>query len=173
MRDSAEVAVRGRSQVSIGAGKKLGIGAGALLVGAALCAQTAAAQRAQPKTVPKVSGNSAPNALGLGLIESPAARGSQKLENPTAAIGFYGYDADGPMLPAPGDVQAPGHNVEASKTEPDKNTYLVLEHATGPDSSYDYGHHFLFQGHETGVQGYVTRINLDADAQHFVTLFAS
>ena len=52
------------------------------------------------------------------------------------------------MLPAPGDVQASGHNVEASKTEPDKNTYLVLDRQEGPDPNYDYGRHFLFQGHE-------------------------
>ena len=28
---------------------------------------------------------------------------------------FYGYDGDGPMLPAPGDVQTPTHNVEATQ----------------------------------------------------------
>jgi len=39
---------------------------------------------------------------------------------------------------------------EAFKTEPDKNVYLVLG-----------GHHYLFQGHEGGPQGYVTRIDLD------------
>ena len=163
--------MRGRSEVRLGELRKLGIGAGALLVGATLCAQPPV--KVQPSAVPKVTGDSAPNALGLGLIETAATQGSQKLENPTSAIGFYGYFQDGPMVPAPGDVQAEDHNVEASKTEPDKNTYLVLEHATGADSSYDYGHHFLFQGHELGEQGYVTRVNLDADARHRVTLFAS
>ena len=39
---------------------------------------------------------------------------------------------------------------EASKTEPDKNTYLVLEDQKGPDAGYNYGTHFLFQGHEDG-----------------------
>ncbi len=77
------------------------------------------------------------------------------------------------MVPAPGDVQAPQHNVEASKTEPDKNTYLVLEDQTGADPDYDYGTRFLFQGHETGLAGYITRINLDADGAHRVTLLAS
>lgn len=127
-----------------------------------------------PAAVPKVTGNSAPNALASGLIESPVAQGSQPLENGTATISFYGYNQLGPMVPAPGDVQAPGHNVEASKTEPDKNTYLVLDdHQAGADSHYDYGRRFLFQGHELGVQGYVTRVNLDADAAHRITLFAS
>ena len=43
---------------------------------------------------------------------------------------------------------------EAHKTEPDKNTYLVLRGQPGADPDYDYGTHFLFQGHETGPPGY-------------------
>ena len=41
--------------------------------------------------------------------------------------------------------------------------------------SNDYGRHFLFQGHEGGAggAGYITRINLDADAAHRVTLLAT
>src|SRR6185436_2255616 len=44
---------------------------------------------------------------------------------------------------------------------------------------YDYGTHFLFQGHENGArvaglaQGYITRINLDADTAHRVTVMAT
>lgn len=125
-----------------------------------------------PEAVPKVTGNSAPNALASGLVECPVAQGAQPLENGTDAIPFYGYHGDGPMLPAPGDVQAPGHNVEASKSEPDKNTYLVLDSQTGPDPNYDYGHRFLYQGHELGV-GYITRVNLDADDAHRITLWAA
>ena len=85
-----------------------------------------------------------------------------------------------PMLPFSGDVQSTAHNVEASKTEPDKNTYLILQGLHGADPNYNYGTHFLFQGHETGqrdaagnVQGYITRINLDADGPHPVTLLAT
>jgi hypothetical protein len=143
----------------------IGTGVAALLVGAAV----ATAQ--EPAAVKKVTGNSAPNALANGLVEGPVVQGSQPLENATGVFGFYGYNANGPMLPAPGDIQAPGHNVEASKTEPDKNTYLVLDHQKGPDPDYDYGRHFLFQGHETGLQGYITRVNLDADDAHRVTLW--
>ena len=145
--------------------RRIGMGLAALVVGSVATAQ--------PAAVPKVLGNSAPNALAAGLVESPVVQGSQPLENATATIGFYGYDANGPMLPAPGDVQASGHNVEASKTEPDKNTYLVLDRQEGPDPNSDYGRRFLFQGHEAGTQGYITRVNLDADAVHRVTLFAS
>jgi len=76
------------------------------------------------------------------------------LENPSAKITHYGLLADG------------------TRTEPDQNLYLVLQHATGPTPGYNYGHHFLFQGHENGGNlAYVTRINLDVrDPAHRITL---
>ncbi len=122
---------------------------------------------------PKVAGLTVPNALSPELAEEVAAQGSRKLENGTADIPYYGYLGDGPLMPATGDVPAAGHKVEASKTEPDKNTYLVLPGQKGADPSYDYGTHFLFQGHEGGGKGYITRVNLDADAAHRITLLAS
>src|SRR5690242_13061732 len=115
---------------------------------------------------PKTPGFAAPNILSQELEQIVWANGAMKLENPTALIGYYGYNNDGPHVPALGSI------LEASKTEPDKNTYLVLHRQTGPDSNYDYGSHFLFQGHEGGKQGYVTRINLEADGAHRVTLMA-
>ena len=74
------------------------------------------------------------------------------------------------MVPTPSSA-----GNEAHKTEPDKNTYLVFKNGLdGADPSYDYGTHFLFQGHEGGGgAGYITRINLDADAAHRVTLMAT
>ena len=123
------------------------------------------------QTNPRVPGQAQPNTWSLSLAEIVVARGAIPLENPTTAISHYGYLNNGTMLPAPGSVQSPGNHVEASKTEPDKNTYLVLAGQKGADPDYDYGHHFLFQGHETGA-GYITRINLDADQTHRVTLLA-
>ena len=127
----------------------------------------------------KVAGMARPNVLSPELAEILQAQGATPLENGTAAIPFYGYDGDGPMLPAPGDVGTDTHNVEATKTEPDKNTYLVLDHAAGADPSYDYGHHFLFQGHESSTAdasgratSFISRVNLDADGAHRVTLLA-
>jgi hypothetical protein len=117
--------------------------------------------------------------LSPGLVETPVAEGAFKLENPSKYLGFYGYGSDGPLKPAKDAVQAKGMHVEATKTEPDKNTYLVLDGAVGPSKGYDYGTHFLFQGHEngpideTGVQhGLLTRVNLDANIRHRVTLMA-
>ena len=111
------------------------------------------------------------------------AQGSHRVENPLATLGVtathYGYHGDGPLLPAPGDFPSAAHKVEATKTEPDKNTYLVLRGQRGADPGYDYGPRFLFQGHEIGARstanasvGTITRINLDADGVHRVTVLA-
>ena len=128
-----------------------------------------------PSANPKSAGRAVPSVLSPELKQSVVAQGATPLENPNAFFTNYGYCADGPMVGAPGDVQAPGHNVEATKTEPDKNTYLILNHQHGPDASYEYGRHFLYQGHELGMQGRgcITRVNLDADGAHRVTLLAS
>lgn len=129
---------------------------------------------------PREDGKTAEDVLSPELKEGIAAKGDMKLENPTDQLSHYGYGADGPMAPAAGAVQAKGHNVEATKTEPDKNTYLVLDGQKGPDASYNYGSHFLFQGHENAPVGAdgapyggLTRINLDADEAHRVTLMQS
>src|SRR5215470_10701107 len=111
-----------------------------------------------PNANPKSPGMSPPNVLSPELSEISVAQGSIKMENSgpcgnTTTVSFYGYDDNGPMLPALNS------NVEASKTEPDKNTYLVLKRQDGADPHYDYGEHFLFQGHESGLCGVITRIN--------------
>ena len=85
------------------------------------------------------------NVLAAGLTQTSVAWGSLPLTNPDTANGvtYYGYStANG------GPLTQDAH--EAYKTEPDKNVYLVLN-----------GHHYLYQGHETGPRGYVTRIDLD------------
>ncbi|MFO1352721.1 MAG: phosphatase [Gammaproteobacteria bacterium] len=133
-----------------------------------------------PNANPKTAGIVTANNLSPELAEIALASGATPLENPAGLLKFYGYAGDGPMVPAPGDVQSTSHNVEATKTEPDKNTYLILDRQQGGDPSYDYGRHFLFQGHEASVKdpntglrlGHITRINLDADAAHRVTLLA-
>lgn len=86
------------------------------------------------------------NVLGAGLRQTSVAWGALALTNPDDALGVthYGYDTSngGPLTQDPN---------EAFKTEPDKNVYLVFN-----------GHHYLYQGHEGGPHGYVTRIDLDA-----------
>ena len=84
--------------------------------------------------------------------------GMDLLENPSGVITRIGNLSDG------------------SRTEPDENTYLILDHNPGgPTEGYDYGRHFLFQGHEmpngNTNRAYVTRINLDvAHPDHCITL---
>src|SRR5215813_274310 len=122
---------------------------------------------------PKAVGAPAPNIFAQELAGTIVAQGSFKLENP-GEQSYYGYGNDGPPVPVPGDLPSAAHKVEATKTEPDKNTYLVLENQKGADPNYDHGTHFLFQGHENGPSGHgkITRINLDADGAHRVTLMA-
>ena len=125
-----------------------------------------------PTANTKVLGVARPNVLSVELAEVIRAQGSMALENPQEWAAFYGYNNDQPQRPF---LPPLGSNVEAMKTEPDKNTYLVLQGQRGADPSYDYGTHFLFQGHEAGNggKGYITRINLDADVGHRVTLMAN
>jgi hypothetical protein len=124
----------------------------------------------------KSEGYSPATKLSPELFETVVAQGSTKLENPSSLSSYYGYFND--VLNSAGEPQmlpTPASNTEAAKSEPDKNTYLVFNHLAGADHHYDYGRHFLFQGHEGGVDGasYITRINLDADAVHRVTLLAT
>ena len=139
-----------------------------------------------PTANAKAAGYDPSSKLSPELQQIVWAQGSTPVENPQGIVTNYGYENDVPsadssqvpqMLPVP-----PNATAEAQKTEPDKNTYLVLPPHTqhGPTAGYDYGNHFLYQGHEAGApdanghaQGYITRINLDADADHRVTLLAS
>ncbi len=118
----------------------------------------------------KADGLVAPDVLSPQLAGAIVAQGAYALENPTPDVPYYGYNGDRPnLIPLP---TAP--TVEAHKTEPDKNVYLTLPRGLpGADPNYDYGTHFLFQGHESGTPGYITRINLDADPAHRVTLMAT
>jgi hypothetical protein len=144
---------------------------------------TLAASSAQALTIsdvptanPKVPGIAAPNIVSPELDLRLHATGSMKLDGATANTQYYGYISNNgvnAMLPILKNTVTPFTPVaEASKTEPDKNTYLVLGGQRGADTDYDYGTHFLFQGHEVGDHGYITRINLDADGAHKVTLLA-
>jgi hypothetical protein len=125
----------------------------------------------------KSDGDAPASRLSPELAQIAVAQGSTKLENPSALTSYYGYDND--TVNAAGEPQmvpTPTSPSEAHKTEPDKNTYLVFKGGLeGADAGYDYGEHFLFQGHEGGAggAGYITRINLDADAAHRVTLLAT
>jgi hypothetical protein len=128
----------------------------------------------------KAAGADPANVLSAELQEIAWAQGSTPLENGIAGVvKAYGYDDNGPFVPVVAAASggnltlAGGDHPEAQKTEPDKNTYLVLKGQKGADSNYDYGTHFLFQGHEAGSPGYITRINLDADGAHRVTLLAT
>jgi hypothetical protein len=92
--------------------------------------------------------------IAAGFQLKTIAVGTDPLENPSPKITHFGLLADG------------------TRTEPDQNLYLVLDHVQGPTPGYNYGRHFLFQGHEnSGDMAYVTRTNLDVtDPAHRITL---
>jgi hypothetical protein len=136
-----------------------------------------------PSANPKSAGYAPASRLSAELQQVSWAQGSTKLENRRGIVTHYGYEND---TPSAGDPSLPqmlpttANPTEAQKTEPDKNTYLVFKRGlSGPDDGYDYGTHFLYQGHEAAAtvgsakRGYITRINLDADAEHRVTLMAT
>jgi len=97
----------------------------------------------QPAASPRVGVQD--NVLISSLDENSVAWGQLPLVGADTAKGIthYGYNTSkSPIL-----TQDPN---EAFKTEPDKNVYLTFK-----------GHHYLYQGHEGGPQGYVTRVDLD------------
>jgi hypothetical protein len=154
--------------------------AGVLAIGGAVAAVAGAgggglSLTGVPTANTKSDGYAPASMLSPELRQIVIAQGSTRVENPSAGVSYYGYDND--TLNAAGQPQmvpTPTTPTEAQKTEPDKNTYLVFKNGlSGADPSYDYGDHFLFQGHEVGTPGYITRINLDADAAHRVTVLAT
>jgi len=161
----------------------LALAAGAVIVGGAFAASGGAWQSNGqgltdvPTANTKSDGYSPASKLSPELAQVVVAQGSTRLENPSGLTSYYGYDND--VLNASGQPQmmpSPTKPTEAQKTEPDKNTYLRFRRGlNGADPRYDYGTHFLYQGHEVGADdhSYITRINLDADAAHRVTLLAT
>jgi hypothetical protein len=168
----------------------LGVGAAAAAVcgvGFSALGWADAAHDPQLSNVPaanrKAAGYAPASRLSAELEQVAWAQGSTRLENPQGIVSFYGYENDVPSVEdplLPQMLPTAANPTEAQKTEPDKNTYLTFKRGlSGPDRSYDYGTHFLYQGHEGAAtvggvkRGYITRINLDADAQHRVTLMAT
>jgi hypothetical protein len=159
--------------------KSLAAAGGVLAVGAVAAAVAIASAPSDLTGVPsantKSPGFAPASKLSPELAQIAVAQGSTKLENPSGGVSYYGYDDD--VLDTAGEpvmVPTQATPTEAHKTEPDKNTYLVFDKGLpGADPNYDYGKRFLFQGHEAGTPGNITRINLDADAAHRVTLLAT
>jgi hypothetical protein len=168
---------RRKKMVSLLAGSALSLGAVFAAIGGAT-PPSGPTLTGVPTANTRSDGYAPASKLSPELTQTVVAQGSTRMENGSALTSFYGYDND--VLNAAGDPQmvptAANPGKEAHKTEPDKNTYLVFKQGLdGADPGYDYGTHFLFQGHESGVGGasYITRVNLDADAAHRVTLLAT
>ena len=126
--------------------------------------------------------------LAGGWDRRVLATGAQALENPVGIFTTYGYLNDAAAGAGTGCTPAytPQTSGIRTKTEPDQNTYIVTtSNPGGPSSTYDYGRHFLVQGHElfsntgSGVgqvdSAYITRINLDVPVfdKHRITLLGT
>ncbi len=111
-----------------------------------------------PGTTPPTG--STPNLVASGFGTKIVAEGIDPLENPVSIFKSYGYLDDN------------ADPLARTRTEPDQNDYLVAKHVGGPTAGYDYGSHFLIQGHENGGgKAYITRINLDVlEPSHRITL---
>ncbi len=102
------------------------------------------------------------NVISRGFKLVQIVQGTDKLENPSGIITNFGMLNDGAT-----------QKFEPTRTEADENLYLVFDHNLGgPTPGFDYGRHYLFQGHENAVPfAYITRVNLDVtDPAHRITL---
>lgn len=126
-----------------------------LLAGVAVAQISSGVPSANPAT------GAPTNLLAKGFGLHVVARGVDPLENPSSIYTTYGYLEDN------------AEPLARTRTEPDQNTYLETRWSPGgPTPGYDYGTHFLIQGHENGSnKAYLTRINLDVDEpSHRITL---
>lgn len=135
--------------------------ASAVALVALLAAGVAFAQISSSVPAPQPAAGSPANLLANGFTTKTVASGNNPLENPVGIFTTYGYL---------------NNNVDPlarTRTEPDENDYLITNsNPGGPTAGYDYGTHFLVQGHENGAsKAYLTRINLDVtDPDHRITL---
>jgi hypothetical protein len=145
----------------------------AVLAGCVGGSAIAVAQFSQGVPDPQPRVGTPPNIFANGLTATPVAQGSDALENPVGQYARYGYVSDAGL-----GSDAPTSGLD-TKSEPDQNTYVVTKHNPGgPTPGYDYGHHFLIQGHEIfgGMdnnidKAYLTRVNLDVtEPAHRITL---
>jgi len=131
-----------------------------LLIPLGLSVAAAAASAQINPGVPKanLAQGAPPNVVAPKWGLNQLATGTNPLENPTGLFTTYGKLSNG------------------TNTEPDENLYLhPSDSVGGPTDGYNYGNHFLIQGHEAGApNAYLTRINLDVtDPAHRITLLSN
>ena len=136
--------------------RKFALGASVTVAGLAVTG-IAVGQIVTGVPTPQAASGSPANIIANGYSLTPVATGAEPLENPKFQWTSYGILND----------------AAKTLTEPDENTYLVTpDNPGGPTAGYDYGRHFLVQGHENGSsRAYLTRINLDVhDPAHRITM---
>ena len=127
------------------ASKRITLVAGIACAAVGLTASIAAAQIDHGVPQAHNESGSPADVVSSGFKESAVATGLDDFENRAGVFARYAYLNDGPV---PGPFLS-GQNPEASKTEPDENTYVnPPTNPGGPTGGFDYGRHFLIQGHE-------------------------
>ncbi len=139
--------------------RKLAAGAAAAVAGLAVTG-VAIGQIASGVPGTNSTVGSSPSLVAPGFGTKIVAEGYDPLENPTGIFKSYGYLDDNP------------DPLARTRTEPDQNLYLKASHVGGPTAGYDYGTHFLIQGHENGSnKALLTRVNLDVkEPAHRITM---
>ena len=140
----------------------------AVAIAALTASAVAIAQITSGVPTPQPRSGVQPNVLAPSWTASTVAQGSNSLENPAGIYARYGYISDASSVASGLDT----------KSEPDENTYLhTATNPGGPTAGFDYGRHFLIQGHEvfgnnTLFKAYLTRVNLDIPVgnPHRITL---
>jgi hypothetical protein len=139
--------------------RKLAAGAAAAVAGLAVTG-VAIGQIASGVPGTNSTVGSTPNLVAPGFGTEVVAEGIDPLENPVGIFKTYGFLDDN------------ADPLARTRTEPDQNLYLEASHVGGPTAGYDYGEHFLIQGHENGSnKALLTRINLDVkEPAHRITM---
>ena len=140
-----------------------------------------------PAANPKATGVAAPNVLSPELIETVGRPGLDAAREPGGRPLATARRSPSSLRLRRRRPDGAGARRRASRRRttsrpprpsPTRTPTWCSTAQTGADPDYDYGTHFLFQGHESAARrrgralALITRINLDADGAHRVTLLA-
>ena len=107
-----------------------------------------------PAAAPKAAGYAPASQLSTELRQTLVAQGSMPLENPQGIVGWYGYENDAPSPTTPrchSSFPQRAARRRRRRPSPTRTPTSSSRASTEPIRDYDYGTHFLFQGHEGGA----------------------
>jgi hypothetical protein len=128
-----------------------------------------------PPANTKSAGYAPASVLSPELAQIAVAQGSTKLENPAGGVGYYGYDNDviGPGRPAGDGPDAADADRVTQDGAGQERLSRFQARAERRRSGVRRRNALPFPGSRGWSPGYITRISLDADAAHRVTLLGT